>query len=583
MSGAARVQIPTTGSLPLANAPGTRHTVRRKCACGSSAASGKEVCEDCTQKRLRQGKLAIGATNDPLEQEADRVADQVLSTWTDSTQRALGKRVQRSSDHPPGDSCIAPASVELALSSPGKPLGLSLRRDMEQRLGCDFSRVRVHSGSAAERSAKDIHAHAYTVGTDIVFGAGRFAPDSRDGRRLIAHELTHVMQQSDEVGGNADRTYYGPSPRPIARGADRKVMKKGFESTIKVCQRVLESRHFEVTKGGLRVVLVLTSLDRTVPGCRDFDFGVTLTRSEDWSFDHEVATCQAATGGTRSFSFANVPAGTYYLKIWRTFDHQYCCLEGDILVFDEPVSRDATGCTRDEQLSAMDIVHGALDLAGFVPVLGALPDGINAAIYVVEGDWANAGLSAVAMVPAWGDGVMLGAIAGKSAIKISEKAAIRLGEEGIAKGLKEVKAASKVEKAVVEAGEDASKLAKVEKGAVEGAAKGETKAASRVEKEAAEALQKRIEECLAIYALYKGLGDCPKCKGTDTAQERAAKIACLTAEIAGRRAYLAKNCDDVLPGSIERKNRGQDPLRGHQIQLAEKIQSLAKCATLPTK
>ena len=120
----------------------------------------------------------------------------------------------------------------------------------------------------------------------------------------------------------------------------------------------------------------------------------------------------------------------------------------------------------------IDIVHGALDIAGFIPVLGAIPDGINAAIYVVEGDWANAGLSAVAMVPAWGDGVKLGAIAGKSAIKISQKAAIKLGEEGIAKGLKEVKAASKATQ-------------KFEKVAAE---KLEKEAAEKLEKEAAEKL-----------------------------------------------------------------------------------------------
>ena len=71
-------------------------------------------------------------------------------------------------------------------------------------------------------------------------------------------------------------------------------------------------------------------------------------------------------------------------------------------MFDEAVEGDSSGCRRDKDLSTMDIVHGALDIAGFIPVLGAIPDGVNAGIYVLEGDWANAGLSAVAMVPAWG-------------------------------------------------------------------------------------------------------------------------------------------------------------------------------------
>lgn len=175
-------------------------------------------------------------------------------------------------------------------------------------------------------------------------------------------------------------------------------MRKGFESTIEICHRVLESRHFEVTKGGLRAVLILKKLDKNIPNCQDFDFGVSLTRSKDWWFDAEIGTCKASTGGIRSFSFANLSTGTYYLTIWRNFDHPYCCLEGDFLVYDEAVSNDSAGCTRNKDLSVMDIVHGALDIAGFIPVLGAVPDGVNAAIYVVEGDWANAGLSAVAMV-----------------------------------------------------------------------------------------------------------------------------------------------------------------------------------------
>jgi hypothetical protein len=66
---------------------------------------------------------------------------------------------------------------------------------MEQRLGHDFSRVRLHSGAEAEQSAEDVDAEAYTIGHDIVFGAGRFAPGTSRGRWLMAHELTHVVQQ----------------------------------------------------------------------------------------------------------------------------------------------------------------------------------------------------------------------------------------------------------------------------------------------------------------------------------------------------------------------------------------------------
>ena len=100
----------------------------------------------------------------------------------------------------------APASVDQVLASPGRPLEPALRQDMEQRFGHDFSRVRVHSGAAAEQSAQDVNANAYTVGNNIVFGAGRFAPGTHEGRRLIAHELTHVVQQSGSDGIRVDQS-----------------------------------------------------------------------------------------------------------------------------------------------------------------------------------------------------------------------------------------------------------------------------------------------------------------------------------------------------------------------------------------
>ena len=87
-----------------------------------------------------------------------------------------------------------------------RPLDPVLQQDMEQRFGHDFSRVRVHSGGSAEQSAREVNAYAYTVGHDIVFGAGQFAPETHAGRRLIAHELTHVVQQSGADGMNVGQS-----------------------------------------------------------------------------------------------------------------------------------------------------------------------------------------------------------------------------------------------------------------------------------------------------------------------------------------------------------------------------------------
>ena len=92
----------------------------------------------------------------------------------------------------------APSQVHDVLRSPGQPLDASTRAFMEPRFGHDFSRVRVHANPAGEQSAKQINAHAYTLGSNIVFGAGQYAPGTTDGRRLLAHELTHVLQQTGD-------------------------------------------------------------------------------------------------------------------------------------------------------------------------------------------------------------------------------------------------------------------------------------------------------------------------------------------------------------------------------------------------
>jgi len=125
--------------------------------------------------------------------------------------------IQRAAAQPNGQIGAAPASVEHALADPGKPLETPAAAGHERRFGHDFSRVRVHTGTAAEQSARDVDAHAYTIGHDMVFAAGQFAPHTHQGRRLIAHELTHVVQQSRAVS---------PSPTLIQRTPDDKPPKK---------------------------------------------------------------------------------------------------------------------------------------------------------------------------------------------------------------------------------------------------------------------------------------------------------------------------------------------------------------------
>jgi hypothetical protein len=179
--------------------------LQRKCACGSPTSSLTGECAECKSKKRLQTKLTIGASNDPLEQEADRVADQVLAGPVRAAVNGTPPRIQRYSAQATQLTNTAPTSVDRVLSCAGRPLEPTLLRDMEHRFGHDFSQVRVHTGEAAERSARDVNANAYTVGHNIAFGAGRFAPETHDGRRLIAHELTHVVQQSELKGTDVEK------------------------------------------------------------------------------------------------------------------------------------------------------------------------------------------------------------------------------------------------------------------------------------------------------------------------------------------------------------------------------------------
>ena len=221
---------PATGTSAEKQNSGANLILQRKCACGGGAMSSTDECEECSRKKYLglQTKLRINEPGDVYEQEADRVAEQVLAKPAHSDVGSAQPRIQRYAGLSNGQIGAAPPSVDRALVSPGWPLEPALRRDMEQRFGHDFSRVSVHSGAMAEQSAQHVDASAYTVGHDIVFGAGQFAPGTLEGRRLIAHELTHVVQQ----GGAAHTVQRAPIVAPAAGATKPTATKLGGPKAI---------------------------------------------------------------------------------------------------------------------------------------------------------------------------------------------------------------------------------------------------------------------------------------------------------------------------------------------------------------
>lgn len=168
---------------------GNGQTLQRKCSCGGSCSgcSGEEELEGV------QTKLKIGSPNDVYEQEADRVAEQVM--------RMADPFVMTGNDQPPGEIGIrriaekggtkgSTADFKLN-SSGGRLLSESTRNFMEPRFGTDFRHVRLHTGHNAHQKASQIQARAFTYGNNIWLGRG----ESEQNKNLMAHELTHVVQQ----------------------------------------------------------------------------------------------------------------------------------------------------------------------------------------------------------------------------------------------------------------------------------------------------------------------------------------------------------------------------------------------------
>jgi outer membrane protein OmpA-like peptidoglycan-associated protein len=119
-----------------------------------------------------------------------------MKNWFPSISRPKSPSpLQRKAANAGPDVGVSPI-VQDVVRSPGRPLDDAARLSMETRFGRDFSSVRIHDDSIAAASARAVHARAYTVGQDVVFGAGEYSPQSESGRRLMAHELAHTVQQS---------------------------------------------------------------------------------------------------------------------------------------------------------------------------------------------------------------------------------------------------------------------------------------------------------------------------------------------------------------------------------------------------
>jgi hypothetical protein len=212
--------------------------------------AGLQHAPQAPEKSAAATSLRIGPAHDSFEQEAEQAAEKVTTgehrhvAWSLSRvglgpiqrQCSCGgscddckkkkEVLQRNATSSAAVGSHAPASVASTLSSPGSSLDPGTRKFMESRFGHDFSSVRIHTDHDAAASAGEVNAAAYTVGNQIVFGSGFFAPSSTPGRILLAHELAHVVQQG---AGRSLHSSVNPSSEheatlagyAVGRNADR--------------------------------------------------------------------------------------------------------------------------------------------------------------------------------------------------------------------------------------------------------------------------------------------------------------------------------------------------------------------------
>jgi len=218
--------VTVTRAAATREAPGARAASAPPERTGAAEAAARwrsplgHELEEVAARRLHvQAELEVGAVDDPLEREADRVADAVVGGEAAGglVQRACACggapgpdgecaecRARRLAAQRRGESGIAPVSADaeakLRAVGAGRPLAAGDRSFFESRLGADLGGVRIHDDSAADAAARAVGALAYALGSSVVFRQSHYAPGTARGRRLLAHELAHVVQQR---GGRA--------------------------------------------------------------------------------------------------------------------------------------------------------------------------------------------------------------------------------------------------------------------------------------------------------------------------------------------------------------------------------------------
>jgi hypothetical protein len=229
-----------------------------------------------------QPKLRISTPGDAYEREADRVADAVMRMRRPDL-RPEPKPAPLAVDRmalPPGLGAVSRAG-----GGGGRRLPASVRSFFEPRFGHDFANVRVHADSNAAETTSGLHARAFTVGSDIYFGPGQYAPGTAAGDKLLAHELAHTIQQGRAAPGLAQGPWGGTAPIALS-GAPPSIQRKESVVASTVTQDNPLERILRGETPGLTTPVVngTTITDTTV-------LDTVLPSPVDYSIDQKAGTC----------------------------------------------------------------------------------------------------------------------------------------------------------------------------------------------------------------------------------------------------------------------------------------------------
>ncbi len=446
---------------------------------------GNKGIRQLFENGLARAKLNVNQQGDEYEQEADRIAKRVTSGDSINPEQLTNAApLQKKESASPS----IPSATEERIGSlrgKGNPLDASVKNYLEPRFGVDLGNVRIHTDADANRLSAAIHAKAFTVGNDIAFAKGQYNPGTLEGKKLIAHELTHTIQQRDT--------------HTVQRMPDR------YELTNEIC---------EIQKTPEGIIETLDYFQRNIL----LESGMNI---------YEVAERYPLYMAIINIAMNNYPPETWlcdYETLMRLALVRRTCgygvSSGDMNIYPIDIEFLIEYYTDHPPMSLSEQLHLLLDVIGMIPGFGEVADGINAVFYAAEGDYVSAGISAAAMLPiagwvaAGGKVVKRGLVKGtKVAVEMFGKA-VKEVTEGIAKELivrYSRKLGSEVfekmsrdafERYVKECVEDYTKEA-AERIAKQGSESVTKESIEKISKESLEELiEKKVDDLIALTSKY---------------------------------------------------------------------------------